>query len=100
MIEPASGFVYRTPVYSVLAHATRYVRPGDRVVTTRVRGDALEPDELHAVGVRSADGRTMSLLVFHRGRRALEYDVVVGARHARVRIPAQALQTWRFPLED
>lgn len=100
MIEPATGFVYHTPVYSVLAHATRYVRPGDRVVTTTVRGGTLAPDELHAVGVKSADGRMLTLLVFHRGSSELAYDVVVGDRHARVRIPAQAIQTWRFPLAD
>lgn len=100
MIDPATGFVYRTPVYDVLAHATRYVRPGDRVVATRVRGAGLAPDELHATAVRSADARTLTLLVFHRGERALDCDVVVGARTARLHVPAQAVQTWRFPLES
>lgn len=100
MIEPATGFVYRTPVYDVLAHATRYMRPGDRVVQTTVRGASLVPDELHAVAARSADGQWLTLLVFHRGTRALDADVVVAGRHARLHIPAQALQTWRFPAAD
>ena len=100
MIEPATGVVYRTPVYDVLAHATRYVRPGDRVVRTTVRGAALQPDELHAVTARSADGRWLTVLVFHRGTKALDYDVALPGRHARVRIPAQAVQTLRFPLRD
>lgn len=98
MVDSTSGTVLRTPVFDVIAHVARYVRPGDRVLDTVVESSRLAEDDFHAVAVRAADGRTVTVIAFNRSRVSHEAAVVVGDRHVRLRVPARALQTLRLDL--
>lgn len=96
MIEPGTHLVYTTPLYAVIAHVSRYVRPGDRVLASRLVTPGLGPDDLHAVAVRAADGRAVTVIAFNKAAHEVAFDVRIGDRHAHVTIPANALQTMRF----
>jgi hypothetical protein len=66
------------------------------VLRARLSAPGLGPDDLHAVAVRSGDGRATTVIVFNKAAHEVAYDVRIGDRHASVTIPANALQTMRF----
>jgi glucosylceramidase len=99
MIDAGSGAVYRTPLLDVIAHFSRYVRPGDHVVETTVAAPGLGADEFRAVATVSADGRTLVVIAFNRGAAPAPYALRVGERGANVTIPANAIQTLSFALD-
>ena len=96
MIDTATGTVYETPLLPVIAHVSRYVRPGDQVLRTDAVTPGLDPDDLHAVAVRSSGDGRISVIVLNTSAAPLTYAIQVGARHATVTIPANALQTIRL----
>ena len=93
MIDSTTSRIHRTPIHDVLAHGSRYVRPGDRVLETTIAAPELAPDDLHAVAVSHPGRRDIVLLVFNKAARALRYDVRIRGRHWALDIPRNALQT-------
>ncbi len=92
MIDTDSGYVYYTPVFSILSQFSQTIRPGDVVVETSLD---LEP-ELNDVLISSASispEKKLSVQVFNAGKKALDYSLQIGAQSAEVSIPANALQT-------
>ncbi len=98
MIEPRTHEVYETPVYAVLAHVSRYVRPGDHVLRATLTAPGLAPDDLHLVAVRSSRDHAVTVVALNTRATPVAYDVRIGGRHAKLTIPANALQTMRFEM--
>ncbi|MEL7374511.1 MAG: glycosyl hydrolase, partial [Pseudomonadota bacterium] len=48
MIDTATGEIYYTPIYYVLAQFSRTIRPGDRAIRTSTTRATLGDDDLHA----------------------------------------------------
>lgn len=97
MIDVATQNVYYTPVYYVLAQFSRTIRPGDKAVQAYTYLDGLDDDALHASSTISPDG-LLSIQVLNTTRKPVDYQLHIGAQHAEVRIPANALQTVRVQL--
>lgn len=92
MIDTDSGYVYYTPVFSILKQFSQTIRPGDVVVETNLN---LEPD-LKGVLIASASispQNTLSIQVFNSGKESLDYSVQIREQNAGVTVPANALQT-------
>ena len=92
MIDTDSGYVYYTPVFSVLKQFSQTIRPNDVVVETSLN---LESD-LEGVLIASASispQKKLSVQVFNSGKQPLDYALQVGDQHAEVVIPANTLQT-------
>jgi glucosylceramidase len=100
MADPATGDVHFTPLYYVMAHFSRYLQPGDRVVRTVVTGRGRANDAFRAVAAVSADGGHLTVIAFNPSPRPCAFRIQVGGRQAPVTIPANALQTLRFPIRD
>ena len=97
MIDTATGEVYYTPVYYVLAQFSRTIRPGDVAVQTRRTLDGRGDDDLHASAAVSPDG-LLSVQLLNTTREPIEYKLQVGDVFAEVEIPANAVQTVRVLL--
>ncbi|MGB1310831.1 MAG: hypothetical protein ACPG47_06440, partial [Leucothrix sp.] len=92
MIDTDTGYVYYTPIFSILSQFSRTIRPGDVVVETSLD---IKP-ELDNVLISSASisaGKKLSVQVFNSGKQAIDYALQIGNQFAQIAIPANALQT-------
>jgi glucosylceramidase len=88
-IDPATGAITRNVEYYVLGHASRFVLPGARRVSTTTRGDAVD-----AASFVNPDGSRVSILY----RKSGEGPVTIaldGERYA-VAMPAGSVATLRW----
>jgi glucosylceramidase len=97
MIDTATGEVYYTPVYHVLAQFSRTIRPGDRAVRTERTLGGLDPDALHACATINGD-RLVSVQLLNTTKDAIALGLQIGGHHADVTIPANSVQTVRVQL--
>lgn len=100
MVDTASGDVYVTPVYVTLAHFSRYVRPGDHVLASRLSAPGLGADDFHALAVLDAAGEHLTVVTLNTSASPIQWAIEVGRRHVVVHIPANALQTLRFETRE
>lgn len=96
MIDTASGYVYYTPVFYVLAQLSRTIRPGDRMAQTTV-SDALSAGAIFACSSISCE-KVLSVQILNTSKHAVVYSLQIGAQFAAVTIDANALQTVRVQL--
>lgn len=97
MIDTATGEVYYTPIYTVLAQFSRTIRPGDRAVATHRTLAGLDADALHACATLN-DAGVLSVQMLNTTREAISCALQIGERHAALTIPANAVQTVRVAL--
>ena len=97
MIDTASGYVYYTPIYYVLAQFSRSIRPGDHALQTETQQSADDGDALHASASQN-DQSLLSVQVLNTTQQPIEYDLQIGAQHASITIAANALQTVQVQL--
>ena len=97
MIDTATGEVYYTPVYFVLAQLSRTIRPGDVAVRTQQRLEGLDRDALHASASINDEG-LLSVQLLNTTKAPIDVALRIGAQYADVEIDANALQTLQIPL--
>jgi glucosylceramidase len=100
MVDTAENDVYVTPVYDVMAHFSRYIRPGDHVLASRLSAPGLAPDDFRALAVLDAKGERLVVVALNTSASPVAWAIVVGARHVSVTTPANALQTLRLPVSE
>jgi glucosylceramidase len=98
MVDTATQEVYVTPLYDVMAHFSRYLQPGDRIVQVATATPGLADDAFHVTAALSRDRKHLVVIAFNASQQALNYTIQVSNRQAPVRIPANTLQSLRFPL--
>jgi glucosylceramidase len=82
--------VTRNPAYYVVAHASKFVRPGSVRIATNELGS------LPNVAFESPGGRKV-LIVLNDGRSARTFDIRDGGRRASSTLPAGAVATYVWP---
>ena len=82
--------VGRNPAYYVIAHASRFVRPGSVRVATN------EPPSLPNVAFKTPGGR-MALIVLNENREARAFGIRDGDRRAEARLPGGGVGTYVWP---
>ncbi|MEZ8082148.1 glycoside hydrolase family 30 protein [Enterovibrio norvegicus] len=97
MIDVESGDVYYTPIYDVLAQFSKTIRPGDKAVQADTLLDGLDSDALHASASINSDN-LLSVQLLNTTKQPIAYDLVIGAQHSAITIPANAVQTVRVQL--
>lgn len=100
MVDTATGEVHITPLYYVLAHFSRYLQPGDRLVQVSTAGSTKDPDGLHATAALSKNGKHLVLVTYNERPNPVTYTIRVGTVSAAVSIPGQALQSFRLPIKN
>lgn len=98
MIDTATGDVYYTPIFDVLAQFSRTIRPGDKAVRTRTVSEGLGPDALHACATINGDG-LLSVQLLNTTKDSLGCKLQIGERYAEIKMPPNAVQTVRIALQ-
>ncbi len=97
MIDTATGQVYYTPIYYILAQFSRSIRPGDRAVYAETMHGALDADAIHA-SASIDDAGLLSVQILNTTGEPIDFSLHIGVQHARVTVAANALQTLRVSL--
>ena len=87
IVDPEADEVYYTPLYYIMAHFSKFMRPGASVLAHE-----MSDSELMAAAVQNPDG-SIAIAVFNETEQEKVFDVSVGDESEIVRIPPQALQT-------
>ncbi|MDZ7723057.1 MAG: glycoside hydrolase family 30 protein [candidate division KSB1 bacterium] len=85
--RPESNQVYYTPLYYVLAHFSRYMRPDARRISAQC-----SHDDLMVTACINPDQR-MAVQVFNPSESPVPFQVTLGDKRVSHEIPAAALQT-------
>jgi glucosylceramidase len=87
LADPETDTVYYTPLYYVMAHFSKFMRPGAH----RIGLDSTS-EELMATACQNADG-SIALAVLNQGERPVGFQVELNKRFFPVTIPGRAIQT-------
>lgn len=87
LVDPATDEVYYTPIYYVMAHFSKYIRPGAQIIGSQASDKALMQ-----VAAKNPDG-SIVLVVFNPSLAAKSFELQIGQQSSRISISAQAIQT-------
>ena len=87
IVNVATDEVYYTPLYYVMCHFSKFIRPG----AVRI-GVELSDKTLKATAALNPDG-SIALVVFNQGETLKNFNIEMNGRSQNVSIEAQALQT-------
>ncbi|THD69154.1 glycosyl hydrolase family 30 [Robertkochia marina] len=91
IVDPEQDEVYFTPLYYVMAHFSKYIRPGARII------EAKATDESLMVTAAVNPDNTMAVVVFNEGNTPRSFRLNWNGLEREIRISAQALQTIVIP---
>ncbi len=94
IVDPEADEVYFTPLYYILSHFSKFIRPD----ATRI-GIELEDDTLMATAAKNPDGSVV-LVVLNTGEDARQIELNAEGRKSSIRIDGQALQTVIVPVTE
>jgi len=87
LVRTETKEIYTTPLYDVMCHFSRYIRPG----AYRIGVDS-EAKDLMVTACSSPDGR-ITVVILNQTGQETPYRLVLGDHPVRLSIPAHALQT-------
>lgn len=91
IVDPDKDEVYFTPVYYILTHFSKYIRPG------AVRIGFENPDEsIMVTAAKNPDG-SIAVVVFNQGSEAKNFKLSLNESNVDIQIKAQAIQTIIIP---
>jgi glucosylceramidase len=97
MIDTESGRVHYTPVFHVLSQLSRTIRPGDRALGCEIDKSEIGEDDLHACATLNGEN-ILSVQLLNTSKGVIDYSLQIGGRVARVKSPANSVQTIRVQL--
>jgi glucosylceramidase len=101
MIDMTAQTVYYSPIFYVMRHFSKYIRPGAVVLGSTVKlasgvslagADGMPTDGLLATAARNVDGSVV-VVVFNETGKPIDYAVTSGGLSVDGTAPAQSLQT-------
>ena len=84
--------VYFTPLYYTMAHFSKYIRPGAKVI-----GLENSDKDLQVTAAQNPDG-SIAVVVFNEGETLKSFELSLGEASKSITIQPQALQTILLPL--
>lgn len=87
IVDELNDEVYFTPLYYIMTHFSKYIRPGAKVLGIDNVGS-----DIVATAAENPDGST-TLVVFNEGKEAKTFYLWLNDKRTTVRIKAQAIQT-------
>lgn len=87
IVDPEADAVYYTPLYHVMSHFSRFIRPGAQRI-----GLELSDDSLLATAALNPDGSVVVVLL-NQGMDAQAIDLHLAQRKASLSVDGQAIQT-------
>ena len=91
IVDPETDEVYFTPLYYTMAHFSKYMRPGAKVI------EAIQSDkDLQVAAVKNPNG-SIAIVVFNEGKAKKSFKLILDEKETQINIDAQALQTIIIP---
>ncbi|WP_353778967.1 glycoside hydrolase family 30 beta sandwich domain-containing protein [Winogradskyella sp. 3972H.M.0a.05] len=87
IVDPDNDEVYFTPLYYVMAHFSKYIRPEAKVI-----GIENSDESLQVTAAKNPDG-SIAVVVFNETKDPKQFTLSLGDKTKAVSIPGQALQT-------
>ena len=87
IVDPEKDEVYFTPLYYVMAHFSKFMRPGAVKI-----GCTIDHKELMATAVKNPDG-TIAVAIFNPSEKSHSIEIKINNNKTSITIPAKALQT-------
>lgn len=87
IVDLEADEVYFTPLYYIMAHFSKYIRPEAKVIGIDKTDEALQ-----VAAAQNPDG-SIAVLIFNEGETAKNFELILGEKTKDIHISAQALQT-------
>ncbi len=91
IVDPDADEVYFTPLYYTMAHFSKYIRPGSKVIAVENGADAII-----VTAAQNPDG-SIAVVVFNEEKEAQNFSLTLNDKHINLKIDGQALQTIVIP---
>jgi len=91
IVDPDTDEVYFTPLYYVMTHFSKYIRPGAEVIGVKNNNK-----ELQITAAQNPDG-TIAVIVFNEGETEQNFNLTLNKKSIDIHINDQALQTIIIP---
>ena len=90
IVDPEKDEVYFTPLYYVMAHFSKFIRPGAQVI------DVTNSDPTLMVAAAENPDSSISVVIFNEEKAEKNYTLKLGEQQQVISIAAQAIQTVVF----
>ena len=87
IVDPKADEVYFTPMYYALAHFSRFLRPGAKVLSVKC-----DDKDVMATAVRNPDG-TIVVVAINQANTPAQLDLAVNGKQHSLSIAKEAIQT-------
>ena len=87
IVDPEADEVYFTPLYYTMAHFSKYIRPGAKII-----GVENADKDLMVTAAQNPDG-TIAVVIFNEGMESKDFMLSLGDKTTKVKINKQAIQT-------
>lgn len=87
LVKPETDEVYKTPLYYVLSHFSKYIRPGAKRI-----GFTNTDATLHTTAIQNPDGSKV-VVVLNTSGQPIVFDIKLGGKKVTYSIAGEALQT-------
>ncbi|NAS32011.1 glycosyl hydrolase family 30 [Flavobacteriaceae bacterium R38] len=91
IVDPDKNEVYYTPLYYVMTHFSKYIRPDAEIIKINNTNE-----ELQVTAAKNPDG-TIAVVVFNEGQTSQSFKLSLDGKSKEIQISAQALQTIMIP---
>ena len=91
IVDPDNDEVYFTPLYYTMAHFSKYIRPGAKVIGLD-KSDA----DLQVTAAQNPNG-SIAVVVFNEGKELKTFELSLGETSKLITIQPQAIQTIVVP---
>jgi glucosylceramidase len=90
IVDPDNDEVYFTPLYYTMAHFSKYIRPGAKVIDVKNTDTSLM-----VTAAKNPDG-SIAVVVFNEGKTLKTFKLSLGESSKLITIQPQAIQTIRL----
>ena len=87
IVDPEKDEVYFTPLYYIMAHFSKFIRPGAKII------EVTNSDPALMVAAAENPDTSISVVVFNEGKTEKSYTLELGEYKKIISIEAQAIQT-------
>ena len=87
IVDPQKDQVYFTPLYYIMAHFSKFIRPGAKVIAANKTDN-----DLMVAAAKNPDN-SISVIVFNENKTSKSFELHLGKESKRMTISAQAIQT-------
>lgn len=87
IVDPEKDEVYFTPLYYVMAHFSKYIRPEAKIIETNS-----EDKDLMVAAAENPNG-SIAVVIFNEGKQSKDFSLNLAEKSANIHIGGQAIQT-------